>query len=165
MKRFSHIILGVWLSMLVIWLGGGIGLLCCEHSGEVEIVQMAMGNNRCGMGSSKHGNMSSKDGSQAMQDGSHTMHNGSQAAQDCCKKKPSTKPMPCMHLKVLKLQPATVASHAISLMAPVTALAAQHFSIRLPRPIVLRTPACTSMAKVLHGPPRLWLSIIRVLII
>ena len=129
MKRLSNIIVCVWLSMLVVWLGGGIGMLRCEHSGEVEVVQVK----------------------EITQMAAH--------GDGCCKTA-----SPCMHLKIARLSPATQAvAHFFCFDIPVLALPLEQLAVVRPLPSATINRAAIGSGEVWHGPPRLWLSVIRVL--
>lgn len=129
MKRLSNIIVCVWLSMLVVWLGGGIGMLRCEHSGDVEFVQLK-----------EMAQMTAQDGG-------------------CCKTS-----SPCMHLKIAKLSPVTqVAGSLFCFSVPILALPVERQNVAPITCTLTSRLAALGSEEVWHGPPRLWLSIIRVL--
>ena len=49
MKKFSHIILSVLLSMTILFVGSGINILRCAHSGHVKILTALNGKYMSGM--------------------------------------------------------------------------------------------------------------------
>lgn len=143
MNRLSHIFVCAVLSILVVWTGAGIGMLRCEHSGGV---QMAVTYEAC------HGGASC--GEPAAHGGRHAT-----AHDKCCKQQKG-----CMHLSVLKLQPSVPGvAQAFSFTALPAVLALPPLQAVLPAcPVVVRR-IYGSAVPARHGPPRLWLAIIRVL--
>lgn len=132
-----HLLAVVWLSVITVWLGVGIGLVHCRHSGATEIMQMSQ---------------------MAMPGGDCCK---TAAMDDCCEHLATA---PCMDVKILKL-PVSIYASSLSFdftQIPVTACL-------LPTVIELKTDVfsvCRNadlVARVWHGPPRVWLSIIRVL--
>lgn len=145
MNRLSHIIIGAWLSILIVWTGVGVGMLRCEHSGGV---QMAVAYDAC-------------KGGESCGSGTAAAHSRAAAHGKCCR------PMKgCMHLSVLKLQPSVPGvAQTFSFMALPSAVALPPLPAVLPQCAVSvrRIFRCAVPAR--HGPPRLWLAIIRVLLI
>lgn len=146
-KQLSHIIVCVWLSVLLVCMGGGIGMLRCAHGGGVEIVQLQAAVSSCRHGGHCCG-------------GEAKGHTG-----DGCKAK--GRAASCMHLDVVQLSPVTqAAAHTWQCSVPVVCLPPQ--TVAVPRvPIAcLAHLAAIGGSEVWHGPPpRRWLAIISVLLI
>ena len=104
-------------------------MLRCEHSGDVELVQLK-----------EMAQMTAQDGG-------------------CCKTS-----SPCMHLKIAKLSPVTqVAGSLFCFSVPILALPVERQTVAPITCTLTSRLAALGSEEVWHGPPRLWLSIIRVL--
>ena len=140
MTHPARIITSTLLSLLVVILGGGLTVLRCEHSGNVEIAQLHSGGGGCDTGYGNCGDTSKE----------RHCHAGTK---------------PCMQHSLLKL--ATAVQTSTYTPVPCQPSATVWFPYALdvrpkPRPI-LRPGVYQGTPH--HGPPRLWLAMIRVLII
>lgn len=141
-KQLSHIIVCVWLSVLIVCTGGGIGMLRCAHGGGVEIVQLSAAASSCQHGNRCCHGKADKGGSKAK---------GRAAS--------------CMHMNVVQLSPMTqAAAHAWQCSVPVVCLLPQTVAVPHAPVACLSRLAAIGGSEVWHGPPpRMWLAIIRVL--
>ena len=138
MIHSARIITSTLLSLLVVILGGGLTVLRCEHSGNVEIAQLHSGG--CDSDDSNCGGTSK---------GRHC-HAGTK---------------PCMQHTLLKLATAVQSSTYTPVPNQPSATIWLPYTLDImpePRP-TLRPRFYQGTPR--HGPPRLWLAMIRVLII
>lgn len=126
MKRLSTIFTSLFLSLAILWIGSGVSLVHCSHSGQTQIMQMGM--------------MDSGD-------------NG------CCQ---PTKP--CMSVTVVKLSPSVSAVSTSFDFHQLPVIVGDWLTTVDLRPLLSPTFLVPeTVDSVWHGPPRVWLSLIRVL--
>lgn len=147
MRHWYGTIASIWLSLLLVWTGAGIGLLHCSHTGQTEALQLSA--DAC-----------QKSCCHAKAQGTHT-HHAQRKHTGASYAKPS-----CMSLEVVKLSPSLRAPHPLHSLAPLAvplALFQQPLSQLHAMPALPVRPMTQGWSW--HGPPRSWLTFIRILII
>ena len=146
MKRTANIFSSIFLSILIVWIGGGIALLHCAHTGMTELMAF---------------NQESS--------GECCMEDPACENKPCCESHEgqsfSCKPMPgCIDVEVLKLSPTTRSSVSSFDFTQVPVLVPLCNFVDNVEPMAAAVGRVAWIARnVWHEPPRGYLALLRVL--